>query len=408
MQCGSLIVKPFRQRPLLPALLGFLCLATAPGLLAQAPEYRPPPPPTKHTGLELRMRYLFAPDVQFRGLGNIPLSTDNVSVNNPLLGSERAVRYDDGQLQQDYISTDLVEGGSAGERVPSPNTDATSDFIYYSPEQLDPDDPSVLYFHRYAAVSAPDQSLSADADGSLGWEINYTKYLKWNRSLGIQVGFSFNGFDSRLNDEISADLFVQEFRHRMEGGADVPDLPDPTLDEEGNVQRQDPYQGPETREEVETENLLEWAANLESEELIPEGATVDTEADLRSSVYTLRAGPVYSLSPKEGFARNLALRLGAGLSALYYSGEFSTYQILQNPTGGPNPSRGLSTTSEAAWQLGGYIDASAEYQFTRRLSFFSGMQVQSGNDYEQENRESNATVDFQSQIYVHAGFGFRF
>ncbi len=402
------IVKVLRQLSPSFSLAAVFLLGTGGFLFAQAPDYRPPPPPKNNTSLELRMRFLFSPDVEFRGLGTVPLSTDNVSANNPLLGTEREIRYDDGDLRQDYISSDLVAGGEAAEgRIPSPNDEATSNFIYFSPQQLDPEDPSALLFHRYAAVGNADQTLSAESDSSLGWEINYTKYLKWNRNLGIQVGFSFNGFDSRFNDKVGADLFVQEFRHRMAGDADVPDLPGSGENAAGS-DRQEPFVGTETREEVEATNLLEWAATQETEELIPEGAVVDTEADLRSSIYSLRAGPVYSLSPEEGFARKFALRVGAGVSALYYSGEFATYQILENPTGGPNPSQGLTSTSEAAWQLAGYLDASAEYQFTQRVSIFSGMQLQSGSDYEQENRQSEANVDFQSQVYVHAGFGIRF
>lgn len=377
-------------------------------LVGQAPEYRPPPPPSEHYSIEIRLRYLLAPDVSFSGFGSVPFSKAGAEGTNPLVGTERSIQYDDGSLEQDYVTESLVEGGAEnGQRVPSPNTEATSNFTYFNEGQVDPDDPGALLFHRYAAAGDPEAEYSADVDGSMGWEINYTKYLRWNRNVGLQVGFSFNGFDSRFNDTVSADLYVQEFRHQMADGAQVPDLPEAEETTDGES-FQAPYDGPETRDEGESGNLLEWAASEEVEEVIAAGATVDTEADLRSSVYNLRAGPVYSMKIGEGLGKGLGLRLGAGISAIYFNGDFSTYQILQNSGEGENPSRGLLTTNEAEWQVGGYVDASAEYSFSRRLRFFSGMQLQSGSNYEQSNNETHAEVDFRSQIYVHAGFGIRF
>ena len=58
--------------------------------------------------------------------------------------------------------------------------------------------------------------------------------------------------------------------------------------------------------------------------------------------------------------------------------------------------------------MGGYVDATANYFLTERINLFSGMQVQSGSSYSQLNEEREATVDFSSQIYVHAGLGIRF
>lgn len=386
--------------PLLAA--GILGLPTI--VMAQAPKYVPPPPPTKHVTLELRLRYLFAPDIEFGNFGSIPLQDSYTRENNIFTGEERVISYDDGELRQDYISATLVEGGvEGGDVVPSSNTDATSAFIYFNEEQVDPDDPSALLFHRYAALSPADVVLDGSGSGSMGWELSYTKYLNQRRNLGVQVGFSFTGFDSRFNDTIDADLYVQEFRHQMANGAVVPDLPDPVEDADGNI-TQDPYVGDQIREDVNSGDLLVWLAAEESENLIPEGATVDSRADLRSSVYNVRAGPTYSL----GIGQRFAVNLGAGVSALYVSGRFSAYEMLMLDLEGENPSRALTTTQDAEWQVGGYVDASANYFLTERINLFSGMQVQSGSSYTQMNEEREATVDFSSQIYVHAGLGIRF
>jgi hypothetical protein len=371
---------------------------------AQAPKYVPPPPPTKHVVLELRARYLLPPDIEFSNFGTIPFRDSYESNNNLFTGEERLIAYDDGELRQDYITTSLVEGGATGtDVVPSPNTDATSAFIYEDPAQVDPDDPTMLLFHRYASATPSDFVLEGSASGSIGWELNYTKYINPRRNLGIQVGFSFTGFDSRFNDTIDADLYVQEFKHSMANGDLVPDLPDPIENEDGSI-TQDPYVGDQVRDELDSGNLLDWLAVEETEELIPAGATVDSRADLRSSVYNFRAGPTYSL----GLGQRFSVNLGAGVSALYFSGRFSAYEILMIDPDGINPSRGLSTTDEAEWQVGGYVDANAYYHFTERINLFSGFQVQSGSSYTQMNEEREATVDFSSQVYVHAGVGIRF
>jgi hypothetical protein len=391
-----------RTRYCFGILAGLLLLSP---LAAQSPEYRPPPPPVNNTTVEVRLRYLVAPDVNFTGLGTVPFSEDYRTENNPFLGTTREINYDDGFLSQDFIESSLVEGGveSGLERVPSSNNQATAFFGYNNPEQVDPAAPDTLIFHRYASGAVPDEEYSADAEGSLGWEINYTKYLALNRKLGFTVGFSFNGFDSRFREEIDAGLYVQEFRHRMADGADVPDLPEPVTDDEGNV-TQAPFVGDLVREEGEIVDLLEWAATAESEELIEGGAVVDSRMDMRSSFYNFKAGPTYNLSVGNRFG----MQLGAGVSAIYFSGTFSAYEILNNPAGGENPSRSLTTTDSTEWQVGGYVDASAYYQLTQRVSVFSGMQMHSGSSYKQANEDRFAEVDISSQIYVHAGFGIRF
>lgn len=395
----------FRHLPLF-CLLGL----AAPAALAQAPRYTPPPPPTKGVALEVRLRYLVPPDINFSGLGSIPFRDNYETENNLLLGTTREIAFDDGYISQDYIESTLVGGGEEGSQlVPSPNTAATSNFGYQSADQVDPNDPSMLMFHRYASTNDPAAEYAGSTSGSMGWELNYTKYINRKRNLGVQVGFAFNGFDSRFNESIDADLYVQEFRHQMADGEAVPDLPEPTVDDDGNVTNQPPYQGDVTREEVDSGDLLEWLASEESEEILADEATVDTTADLRSSIYSFRAGPTYSVNI---WNNALGLQVGAGVSAIYYSGRFSAYEILQNPVEGTEPgsgpSRGLTTTEAADWQVGGYVDASAFYSVSQRVSLFSGMQVQSGSTYSQANEDRHADVDFSSQIYVHAGVGIRF
>lgn len=392
-----------RKRALTRAsLMGLLAVGVVDSALAQAPVYIRPEAPRKNSVFEVRARYLFTPDVQFAGLGNVPLGEGWVTGSNPFLGTERAIRYDDGYLVQDYISTELTAGEEGSGLVPSPNVDATSNFGYFNESQRDGD--TALLFHRYASQGS-DEVIEANVGSSTGWELAYTKYISDRRRLGLQMGFSFNGFDSSFRNEIAADLYVMEYRHEMADGALVPDLVEGEPDADGNPTT-DPYFGDGVREDVAEGDLLEWAATVpEGEEsIIAEGATVQSQAELRSSMYSFRAGPTYSVN----LGRRFSMNVGAGVSALYYTGEFSAYEVLQNPGEGNNPSRGLTTTRQTEWQVGPYVDATANYWLTERVSFFSGIQYQGGEGHRQYNEERSADVDFSSQVYAHAGFGIRF
>ncbi len=374
------------------------------GVIAQAPKYVPPPPPTKHITLQLRLRYLIAPDIAFSGLGNIPYNEPFTISGNLIEGTERSIIYDDGYLTQDYMEADIIDDSLGSEFLPSDNSNATSAFNYQNPDQVDRElDPTTLMFHRYAATLDPSVEFEGSGNGSLGWELSYTKFINPRRNLGIQVGFSFNGFDSRFHDSIQADLYTITYKHQMADGMEVPELQEVT-DEDGNVSYI-PYTGDNVLDPDGENKLLEWLTSEEAtEELLEGGATVDTRADLRSSVYNFRAGPTYTVDMGELFS----FQVGAGVSAQFVNGRFSTFEILSNTTAVNAPRQPMNTTEEAEWQVGGYLDANAAYNLTERVSWFSGMQVQTGSTYSQANEERFATVDFSNQIFIHTGVGIKF
>ncbi len=379
-------------------LLSAILLGAGASLWAQQPRYVPPPPPTKHTQFQLRLRYMLPPDVGFKGLGSVSFLDNYESSSNDFLGTERYVLYDDGFIAQDYNYAGEVEGSTTqNERIPSPNTDGSTFFSYSNPEQLNADDPTKLTYHRYAS-EAPDEVFEGSGSGAMGWEINYTKYINRKRNIGLQVGFAFDGYDSRFNETIGADLIVASFVHEAISGI-IPDLGEP--DDDGNYTS---YLGDRVTEFSEDDDRISWLASEESiETLIGEGE-VDAMADFRSSLYNFKAGPTYNMA----FNKYAGLQLGAGVNAVYFTGRFSAYEILMNPTGSESLSNDLTTTEEAEWQVGGYLDANAYYNLNERVSLFSGAQVQSGSSYTQYNEERQVDVDFSTQVFVHAGVGIKF
>ena len=186
---------------------------------AQSPTYRPPPPPSKKSALELRMRYLIQPDISFSGLGTIPYRDNSGSAWNNYIGTERSVQYDDGSLNQDYLRTTIIAGGPMGQDTrPSTNKAATSNFVYFNEEQV-ADGGNAILFNNYRSAADPSVEFDGSGSGSLGWELNYTKYINRKRNFGLQVGFSFNGFDSRFNDQIDAKLYKTPFLHEFTQGS---------------------------------------------------------------------------------------------------------------------------------------------------------------------------------------------
>jgi hypothetical protein len=341
---------------------------------------------------------MLPPDVNFTGLGSVAFRDIYESSSNDFLGTDRITLYDDGFISQDYIYEGLVEGSTtSNERIPSPNTEGSTYYSYVDPSQLNSQDPTKLTFHRYAS-EAPDEVFEGSGSGAIGWEINYTKYINRKRNIGVQVGFAFDGHDSRFNETIGADLIVASFVHEALSGV-IPDLGDP--DENGNYTR---YIGDQVRDNVDEGDPLSWLASEETVETLIGQGEVDAFADFRSSLYNFKAGPTYNLS----FNKFAGLQLGAGINAVYFSGRFSAYEILMNPTGPESLSNDLTTTEEAEWQVGGYLDANAYYNLNERVSVFSGAQVQSGSSYTQYNEERKVDVDFGTQVFVHAGIGIKF
>jgi len=374
----------------LTIFLSGLLLCGVASLVGQAPTYQRPAPPSRNSAVEIRASYLSAPDVTFRGLGRVPGGRQVIPGN---IGTERAIFYDNGELVQDYISVDN-DGDGVEEIDFSPRTDVTTNFTYFTEDQrFDSDNDGVadaLLFESASAVNPVDADYSGDSDPGAGWEIVYTRYFSDKRALGMEFGFSFHSFDSTFNESIQADELIQVYRHNLISGT-IPDLP-----EEG------PYEGQRVREDPNEGALLQWAATLE--EIINEGAAeVDSNVELSSTSFNFRFGPTYQLTLGQRFS----VRVGAGLTATYYTGEFSVTETLIREVG-TEPSTGILRTEQSEWLVGGYVDATAHYWMTRRVSFFGGAQMRTTDDYEHDQDGRSAAVDMGGQIVFHGGIAIRF
>lgn len=392
------------MHPILNRKALFLSIALWLGLMptavdAQAPEYRRPPPPTQDAVFDIRARYMFSPDVSFSGLGNMPPRADYALPNDPISGNNRSIRYEDGQILQDYT---VIETSGA-DSVAVPTSDGyTGNFVYTNEDQIR-DNGAALAYQRLTAVGDPSREFVGNADSSIGWEMSYIRYLDRSRNLGLQIAFSFNGFDSSFNSLINSDLVVQEFIHRFKEGQTAPDLP---TSGEGDEKITNPYEGEAIRPGDGSGTQISFNPDDPNPEptVVEDGARIRALMEMRSAIYTFRAGPTYKYS----IGQRINLNLGAGLSAIYYTGQFAALEQLENDNGELLATRPRTMTEESTTIFGPYLDASAAYYFNQRVSVFSGLQYQGGSDYRQRAGEREVRIDLKNQMYLQTGLGIRF
>lgn len=392
-------MHPFLNRKAL-----FLSFAIWLGLMpaivdAQAPAYRRPPPPTQDAVFDIRARYMFSPDVSFTGLGNMPPRADHALPNDPISGNNRSIRYENGEIRQDY--TVIETPGADSVAVPT-NDGYTGNFVYTSEDQLR-NGGTALAFERLSAVGDPSREYIGNANSSMGWEMSYIRYLDRSRNLGFQIAFGFNGFDSTYNSLVTSDLVVQEFIHRFRDGQTAPDLP---TSGEGDEQTTNPYEGEIIRPGDGSGTQISFDPDdpNPTPTVIEDGARIRALMELRSGIYTFRAGPTYKLS----IGQRINLNFGAGLSAIYYTGQFAALEQLENDDGDLLATRPRGVTEESTTIFGPYLDASASYYFNQRVSIFSGLQYQGGSEYRQSAGEREVRVDIRNQMYLQTGLGIRF
>lgn len=384
---------------ILHACLG-LTLTTA--SLVQAQSYREfmqrPAPDPQRNEIQIVARYMFAPTVNFAGLGSVDFGNLVTSTNGLI-----SYNYSDGRVGTDFTQVSVIDGNPAGRL---PNLDGrTGNFSYIDEDQVrrNADGQVIgLAFRQFASRGLDAAVFEADSSNSMGWEIQYVRYLNRSRTLGWVFGFSFNGFDSSFNDAIEANLLVREFFHDLEQGT-IPALPDVA---EGAPQS--PYTGPILRD-PQNPNLI--GLNPSQRPASPDdftehemAATVRQNMELRSALYMFRMGALYNLNLHNRFS----MHVGAGVNATYVSADFSALETLELDGGFNGPTRARTITRDSDWQFGPYADANAAFQINPTVNFFSGIQYQGGSSYNQANEERAATVRFNNQVFLRAGFGIRF
>ncbi|MCC5839620.1 MAG: hypothetical protein JJT96_05800 [Opitutales bacterium] len=396
-------------------LLGILSISFLLPALPAEEERRPvrferPPPPPKMNEIIISTRMMLSPRVDFSGLGNVGFPQFTEFGNNLIVvdqsgtASERVLIYDDGLIRQDFSREEIIGGDAVLELVP--NLDGRSaNFVFQSQDQVRDDD--TVSFRRFATAPIdPNAEYRASAGNVMGWEIQYRRFIDRSPRLAFAVGLGFSGFDTSVNETVEADLLVRTFFHRLSGEGGRPALPPAEFNDEGEIVRQPPYQGPRVRPDQPILVDFDPITQEPLEEVIPGGAEVSSSLEFRSSVLSLRAGPTYDLD----LGRRFNLSFGAGLSASVYSSKFSVFETIRLSEGRQLDRPGARRiTSDYDFLFGGYVDANASYRMNDRMRLFSGVQVHgTTSDYSATNEARRAEVSIDNQVYINAGIGIRF
>jgi len=397
-----------------------------------APAYIRPPVPKELGEFSISLRYTPAPSIRFGNLGNIdiqdPIFRDlfQPPINDPegRTASEKVAIFNDGFVIAGY--TDSPNNPNTGT--------ATGYFVYLGDSSTTgvsnvSADRTKLLLHQYGTTGGAGIFYEADVSDNMGWEIAYTRFLSEKRKFGIDFGFSFDGFNTSYDDTVQRNLLSQEWLYQASGGKRIPynfqikknadgsikyiaiiPSANTTINGDGAVVDVDPIGGTEQDPEVVT------------------GGIVDVKETLlfRSAMYNFRVGPTYRLKLGDSFA----LSLGIGLMVRYLDVEFaSTEQLVihdqsglydevtigkiesvaddYDPEGEGKVINRKTLTQEGSWVVGAYVDASARYLFTDRMSLFSGLQYQTGSTYSQTAGSAKVDMDLDL-ISIKTGFGIKF
>ena len=331
-------------------------------------------------------RYMFPVDISFSNLGSVPLRDIEVFTRQ---GTFEGRVYNDGQVLLD--STYFSGFESDGQ---------TTAFTYNNASQVQGNQ---ITYTQYGSTS-DGHGVNTDSDGT-GWEIQWMRYVPRFENFGFIVGFSVNELNAGERGEFTGTLLRLQDTYDF-GNNPIPPIPAGQSRYTGLFSRSRPglvdgrepnIVGPQPVAPINPSN----EAPIVLEPLVG-GAEGFGIWELNSAFYTFRLGPVYDWK----LGRSFSVHMGAGVAASFMSGNFTVTETLDLGEDDPAVYFGIDRSSEIL--LGGYLDASANYQMTERVSLFSGLQYQSSGDFTGHHGDRKVDVNLGGTVNVRAGFGVRF
>lgn len=338
---------------------------TAFGLSLSGQIAPPSAPPQKKWMVSFGIRTFSGPEVEFTNLGMVPNNLELAPFSNEIL--DRI--YHDGSVLTD---------------PEAPQAGTTRNWSYRSEAQIPGND--TIEFHYYSATETG-FNTTAETDLPYGFEIDLDYALGGNFDRGIAWGLSagvgLSTFDASASSAYTGDLNVTTDVYGLNGVTP----PEP------------PYQSTAAGENA---TAIEGAPRSRSTQVIPGGASLTGEWDLKGAFYTVRMGPFLYMPLGESWGA----RISAGVSATYLGTEFTAAEVLLPPTG--NPTSNLTTERDGDWSPGAYADVAAHYRITPQTAFFAAARYHAvADEFVQASQERRATVDMTS-LQLTFGFSFRF
>ena len=332
------------------------------------------------SNLNFGMRYISGVKAKFSGNGYIgaPEDLPNATAANI------SRTYHDGAVQPDQRSITVNNGDGTASSVAVAPDGKTNQWSYDSALQVTADD--YMQFNIYGAQTLDSGSHNKSGKGTLGMELstardmgNLGKHFSWRLFCGmsindIQAAAAMNTPSKVTTITDTYDLYGQTPPTAPNSGTAGGSAPltdangNPVLDTTGN-----PITVP-----TNTQTLLSNApVGTRSVTTYADSVSVTNDFKLHGAYAYFRGGPMLVYSPTE----RLHLNLSAGPALIYAGSSFQATEIFVPPTG-PQIIDYLTST-ESKVVLGGFLDATLQYDLTDRTGFYLGAFFQDGGSYVQ-------------------------
>jgi hypothetical protein len=350
--------------------------------------------------LEYGLRYMPGPKIKFGGMGNVAPPEQIQDDTTPNL-----VRtYHDGAVEPDQRALSVGNGTGS---VPIAPDGKTNTWTYIDPSQLTSD--GYMQFHIYSAQISSITPFQQNGKAGMGAEVfnsidmgRIGKHMKWSvfggASLSDISGATFGSVNATLQTTTDTyDLFGQ-----------TPPLPTPGA----------PYVSPSSTSESViqpgggTQSGGDDASTLIGN--VPVNRTDTTSATdvtdhfkVSGAYFTFRGGPELEYD----FTDHFKMSVSVGAAMIYAGTTYTATELLQPPLG--SPIIDIVSDGVSVFRVGGYADATLEYDLTDTTGFYLGTFYQDARGYTQhiydgKGSDYTTNIDLSDQQGIRTGMTYRF
>jgi hypothetical protein len=337
--------------------------------------------------LSVGFRALTGPKLAFIGSTGVTSTLSSVQTSGDQNATGIGRDYHDG-----YIGLDTRKDANGNAL-----TDGKTNAWYYA-DARQVLDTGYLAFHTYSAAITDNNSREKDLGNSYGTELVVSRdmgkigsRIQWK----IFAGFSINGINNGLRDNVLATVTTQTDKYFMNGQT-VPSAPylapSTITNDDGSI--------------TDTTVLIGQKPDSRTSSTKTDNVSVSNYWKLRGSYLTFRAGPTLTFS----FGEKFKFTVSGGPAMVYVGTNYSLEQTLLPDTSDPISSTINDLDDDML--TGYYVDANMEYILTDRAGLYVGAFFQGSGEYEQdltaEGSSYSTKLDLSSLKGLRAGLNYRF
>jgi len=346
--------------------------------------------------LNYGLRFMEGPRITFRGVGAIVAPESVPDITTPNIYRI----YHDGAVDPDGRSLAIGTGSGTGS-VPVATDGKTNTWTYIDPSQLTPDD--FMQFHVYSAYVPSIDPVNIRGKSGMGAELYNSldmgrlgKRLKWSLFGGVSIS-GINGA-TYLNENANLNTVTDTYNLFGQTPSPAPVIGTPYTSPSTNVDTLTLNGGGTETASVNSTTLI---SNVPVDrQFSTSTAFVTDHFKLSGEDFTIRGGPELEYD----FNDHLKAIVTIGPALIYAGTSFTATELLQPPLGAPIVD--VVSDGVTAFRLGGYADATLEYDLTDTAGFYLGAFYQSAGGYTEHIYDGNGS-DYSSAVNLNDQQGFR-